>query len=299
MPTPTNIDVAAKAYSKKLLVGAQQELVRISDFSIDFSEEAKQPGESVLVQLSTAAAAGTWNSSTNNFRSTDATSIGEREVTLNQRKIAKTQITPTQMANFHPYWWQRQGGLNARSVALAITAEAAGIITPANYGDAKEDKINVSLDGFSPTQVASIREKSIVDKSLQPADSVLVLNPAYFSQLLGKLDSNVYGGREAIVRGTIPGLLGFASIVEWPGLTLPGFVASRAALAFAGRKIPFIGTKQYEIVKDEVVPEIGAVLTTVVYVDGPSGEGTISVNALFGVAAGADDQLIRLVAKAA
>ena len=295
MPTPTSIDVAAKVYSKKLIEGAQLELVRISDFSIDFSEEAKQPGESVMVQLATAAAAGNWNSSTNNFASSTPTNVGEREVKLDQRKIAKTQITPAQMANFHPYWWQRQGALNARSVALSITGAAAAVITPENFGDAKEDKIQVSLDGFSKTAVAKIREKAIVDKSLQIADSVLVLDPAFFSQLLGSLDANVYGGRDAIVRGVIPGLLGFASVVEWPGLTIPGFVASRAALAFAGRKIPFIGTKQYEMVKDETVPEIGAVLTTVIYVDGPTGNGTISVNGLFGVNAGADDQLIRLV----
>lgn len=298
MGTPTSINTAAKIYSKKLIAGAQQELVRIQDFSLDFSEEAKQPGESIMVQLATAAAAGTWNDSTNNFRSTDATSIGEREVKLDQRIIAKTQITPAQMANFHPYWWARQGGLNARSAALAITGAAAAIITPENFGDAKEDKIQVSLDGFSHKQVATIREKAIDDKFLQPADSVLVLNPGYFSQLLGSMDANVYGGREAIVRGVIPGLLGFVSVVEWPGLSIPGFVASRAALAFAARKIPFVGTNQYEIVKDEVVPEIGAVLTTVVYVDGPSGVGTISVNSLFGVNAGANKQLIRLVGKA-
>ncbi len=221
-------------------------------------------------------------------------------VKLDQRKIAKTQITPAQMMNFQPWWWQRQGALNARSVALSITAQAAAVITPANFGDAKEDKIQVSLDGFSNKQVATIRDRAITDKSLHPADSVLVLNPSYFSQLLGSLDANVYGGREAITKGVIPGLLGFVNVVEWPGLTIPGFVASRAALAFAGRQIAFISTKPYEMVEHKVVPELGCVLTTVVHIDSDNGKGTISVNGLFGVGAGANDQLIRLVgAKAA
>lgn len=300
MPTPTSIDVAGKVYSKQLIVEAQPQLARIKDFSLDFSAEATQPGQSVLVQLASAASAGNWDDDSNNFKATDATSIGEREVTINKRKVAKTQITPMQMANFNRYWWERQGSLNAKSVAVSITAEAGALITPANFGDTKKDKINVSLDGFNHTQVASIRQKVIDDKNLSPADCVLVLNPSYFSQLLSSLNANVYGGQDAILRGTIPGLLGFTSIVEWPGLAIPGFAASRAALAFAGRKIPFIGTKQYDLVKEDVVEEIGAPLTTVIYVDGPSGIGTISVNALFGVAAGADDQLIRLVnAKAA
>lgn len=296
MPTPTSIDVAAKVYSKKLIEGAQQQLVRIADFSLSLTDEAREKGESVMVQLATAAAAGDWNATSNNFKASAATQIGEVSVKLDQRKIAKTQITPAQMANFQTYWWQRQGALNARSVALAITGAAASVITPANFGDKKEDKIQVSLDGFSSKAIGPIREKAITDKSLQPEDSVLVLNPSFYSALLGSLDANVYGGREAIVHGVIPGLLGFASVVEWPGLRIPGFVASRGALAFASRRIAFISTKPYEMVKDETVPEIGAVLTTVIHVDGDNGNGTISVNGLFGVGPGANDQLIRLIA---
>lgn len=296
MPTPTSIDVAAKVYSKKLIEGAQQQLVRITDFSLSLTEDAREKGESVVVQLATAEAAGDWNDTTNNFKATAAKEIGEVSVKLDQRKIAKTKITPSQMMNFQPWWWQRQGTLNARSVALAITGQAAAVITPANFGDAKEDKIQVALDGFNSKAISKIRDRAITDKSLQPADSVLVLNPSFFSELLGNLDANVYGGREAITKGIIPGLLGFANIVEWPGLKIPGFVASRAALAFAGRKIAFISTKPYEMVKDEVVPELGCVLTTVLHIDSDTGNGTISVNGLFGVGPGANDQLIRLIA---
>ena len=296
MPTPTSIDVAAKVYSKKLIEGAQQQLVRITDFSLSLTEDAREKGESVVVQLATAEAAGDWNDTTNNFKASAAKEIGEVSVKLDQRKIAKTKITPSQMMNFQEWWWKRQGTLNARSVALAITGQAAAVITPANFGDAKEDKMQVSLDGFNSKAISKIRDRAITDKSLQPADSVLVLNPSFFSELLGNLDANVYGGREAITKGIIPGLLGFANIVEWPGLKIPGFVASRAALAFAGRKIAFISTKPYEMVKDEVVPELGCVLTTVLHIDSDTGNGTISVNGLFGVGPGANDQLIRLIA---
>ena len=294
MPTPTSTDVAAKIYSKQLITETQQQLVRIKDFSLDFSEEAKQPGESVMVQLSTANAAGDWNDTSNNFARA-AMSVKERSVTLNKRKIAGGKVTPAQMANFHPYWWKNQGQMDARAIALSFMSEAAALITAANFGDAKTDKLNISLDGFSPKSVATIRAKAIDDKKLSPDNCVLVLNPSFFSQLLGGMDANVYGGREAILKGAIPGLLGFTSIVEWPGLTIPGFVASRAALAFAGRKIAFLGTKNYELVQDSVEPDLGIVMTTVLYVDGATGHGSLSNNALFGVGVGADDQLIRLL----
>lgn len=295
MPTPTSTDVAAKIYSKQLIVEAQAQVARIRDFSIDFSEEAKQPGESVMVQLSTANAAGDWNDTSNNFARA-AMSVKEREVKLDQRKIAGGKVTPSQMANFHPYWWKNQGVMDARAVGLSITAAAAAVVTPEKFGDTDADKIQVSLNGFSNKAVATVRAKAISEKSLSPENCVLVLNPSYFSQLLGSLDANVYGGREAIVKGNIPGLLGFVSVVEWPGLAIPGFVASRAALAFAGRKIPFIGTKGYEFVQDSVDPETGFLMTTVLYVDLATGHGSLSNNAMFGVNAGANDQLIRLIA---
>lgn len=297
MPTPTSTDVAAKIYSKQLIVESQQQLARIKEFSLDFSEEAKQPGESVMVQLSTANSAGDWNDTTNNFARA-AMSVKERSVTLNKRKIAGGKVTPAQMANFHPYWWKNQGAMDARAIGLSFLSEAAALITAANFGDTKADKLNVSLDGFGHKSIAAIRGKAIDDKKLSPENCVLVLNPSFFSQLLGSMDANVYGGREAILKGAIPGLLGFVSVVEWPGLAIPGFVASRAALAFAGRKIAFLGTKNYELVQDNLDPELGLVTTTVLYVDGATGHGSLSNNALFGVGVGADDQLIRLIAAA-
>lgn len=295
MPTPTDINTAVKTYSKQLIVEAQKQMVRVGDFSMNFSTEAKEPGESVIVQLSTANAAGDWNETTNNFKRAGK-NIGTRSVPLNKRKIAGCSITASQMANFQPYWWQNQGTLDARSVGLSIVAEAAALITPKNFGDTAKDKLQVSLDGFGNKAVAKIRQKAIDDKNLTPEGCVLVLNSSYFSELLGTLDANVYGGQDAIKRGAIPGLLGFTSVNEWPGLQIPGFVASRAALALAGRRIPFVGTKPYELVREDVEPTLGLPLTTVILVTGEDGSASLSVNAMFGVGVGADDQLLRLIA---
>ena len=295
--TPTNIDTAAKVYAKKFIAGLTRQLAALRAFSIDFSEEAKQFGEAVLVALISADAAADWNDTSNNFNQTAAT-LGDRNVPLNKRKIAGFAITPAQMANFNPAWWEGKAELNAASVADAVLSDVCALVTPANYGDAAANKLQISLDGFGPKAVATIRAKAIA-KNLRINRSVLCLAPAYFSQLLGSLDANVYGGREAIEKGVIPGLLGFNAIAEIPQLEIPGFVSHPGAIAVAGRAIPFFGTKQYEKVQTFVEPETGMPMTNVVYVDGPTGKGSTTVNAMYGCAKGADDQLLRLVDKVA
>ena len=292
--TPTNTDVAAKVYSKRFIAGMTRQLAPLRAFSTDFSMEAKTPGEAVLVPLLSADAAGDWDDTTNNFNQTAAT-LGDRNVPLNKRKVAGFAITPAQMANFNPSWWEGKADLDSDSIADAILSDVVALVTPAKFGNAAADKLQVSLDGFSSTAVATLRSKTI-KKKLRVARSVMALNPDFFSALLGSLDANVYGGPEAIRSGVIPGLLGFKAIVEIPQMSIPGFIAQPGAIAVAGRAIPFLGTKQYEKVQTFVEPNTGMPMTSVMYVDGPTGKGSTTVNAMYGCMEGADEQLIRLVA---
>lgn len=213
---------------------------------------------------------------------------------LDQRIIAGFGITPAQMANFHPNWWEGKAELNAAEVADSVLAALIALVTAANFGDAAADKATVSLAGFDAKAVAALRAKAIA-KKLRVNRAVLALNPDFYSALLGTLDANVFGGREAMVQGVIPGLLGFRAVVEIPQMTAPGFIAHPDALAIAGRQIPFLSTKTYEQVKEISEPETGFPMTQVIYVDGPTGKGNFSVSALYGVAVGNDDSLLRLV----
>lgn len=292
--TPTNIDTAAKVYSKKFIAGLTRQLAPLRAFSTDFSEEAKNPGEAVLVPLISADAALDWNDTTNNFNQSAAT-LGDRNVPLNGHKNTGFAITPAQMANFNPSWWEGKADLNSASIADAVLLAVVALVTPANYGDTAADKLQISLDGFDKASVTKIRAKAIA-KKLRINRSVLCLNPDFYSELLGSLDANVYGGREAMVQGVIPGLLGFNAIVEIPQMAIPGFVAQPGAIAVAGRTMPLFSQKPYEQVKTFSEPNTGLPMMNVVYVDGPTGKGSTTVNAMFGCAKGADDQLIRLIA---
>ena len=287
----TNTNVAAEIYAKRYLAGMTRQLAPLRAFSQDFSDESKKPGESVNVALVSADTAAAWNDSTNNFARAGAT-LKHRDVKLDQRLIAGFEISPAQMANFHPQWWEGKADLNAEEMADTILSNVAGLVTADNYGDTDDDKMKVSLAGFGRKAITAIRARTI-KKKLRVNRSVLVLNPEFFSALLGDLDANVYGGRDAIVGGVIPGLFGFKAVIELPQIESPGFVCHPDAIAVAGRTIPFLGKAPYEKVQEFVEPATGFTMTNVVYIDGPTGKGSFSVNALFGREVGINESLLR------
>ncbi len=232
----TSVATAHEIYSKRFLKGLQRALAALRAFSVSFSDEAREIGESVKCPLASPDTATAWNADDNNFHRS-ASSPRDISVALNQRLIAGFNISSEQMANFHPNWWEGKAEMNAEEIADTILAAVAALVTADNFGGGVADKTTVALATFGRKAVAGIRAAA-VKRKMRTARSVLCLNPDFFSALLGDLDANVYGGREAIVGGTLPGILGFRAIVEIPQYSGPGFLCHPDAIAVASRKVP-------------------------------------------------------------
>lgn len=289
----TSIATAAEIYSARFFTGLQRALAALRAFSTSFSDEAREVGEAVKVPLVSADTVGAWNATSNNFVRT-AASLRDAKVELSSRLIAGFGITPEQMATFRPNWWEGKADENAAAVADTILAAVAALVTAANYGDEAEDKIALPLGSFTRKSIAALRAAAIKRK-MRISRSVLCLNPDYFSTLLGDLDATLYGGREAIVGGTIPGLLGFRAIAEIPQLEIPGFLCHPDAIAVATRRVAVADTTPYKLVRDITEPETGLTMTNVVLVHGPDGSLNDSVTATYGAAVGNEDALMRIV----
>ncbi len=289
----TSVATAHEIYSKRFLKGLQRALAALKAFSVSFSDEAREPGESVKCPLVSPDSVDAWNATTNNFVRAAAT-LSNVAVTLDQRIIAGFGISPEQMANFHPNWWEGKADANAEEVADTVLAAVAALVTAENYGDTAADKASVALASFGRKSVAAIRAAA-VKRDMRPARSALCLNPDFFSALLGDLDANVYGGREAILGGTLPGILGFRAIVEIPQYEGPGFLCHPDAIAVATRKVPLADEGPYKLVRDITEPETGLTMTNVVLCHGPDGSLNDSVTCLYGVAAANEKALMRLV----
>jgi hypothetical protein len=281
-------------YADRFISGLTKGLAPLRTFSLDFSNEAQQAGKTVNVQLISPDTAAAWNATSNNFERS-AQTFNQVPITFGTAKIAGFAVTPENALNFRPAWWTGKADLNVAEICDSALDDVAALITAANYGDDAEDKIAVALASMGKKAVATIRAKAIA-KKLRINRSTLVLAPDYFSALLGDLDANVYGGREAVVGGVIPGLLGFAAVVEMPQLTIPGFVAQSDALACASRAFRPVRDTPYDLVRELVEPETGLVCTHVEYMAGATGALSDSVTLLFKAAVGNGDALLRIVA---
>ena len=78
---------------------------------------------------------------------------------------------------------------------------------------------------------------TVYDNELDIDQTVLMLTPDNFATLLGTLDSNVYGSRDAITGGRIPGLYGFAAVVCAPNMQagLKGALVDKNSIGIAAR----------------------------------------------------------------
>ena len=289
----TSIATAQEIYSKRFLKGLQRALAALRAFSTSFSDEFAGIGDTVKVPLISPDAVAPWNAADNNFVRTAAT-LKEVPLAITARIIAGFGITSEQMNAFRPNWWEGKADMNVEEVADTILAAVAALVKKENYGDTAADKFTVALAAFGPDAVADLRAAA-VKRKMRLARSVLALNPDFFSKLLGKLDANTYGGREAVVGGTIPGLLGFRAVVEIPQLAIPGFLCHPDAIAVATRKIALPDTTPYSLVRDITEPETGLTMTNVVYTHGADGSLNNSVNASYAAGVGNDKSLVRLI----
>ena len=281
-------------YSDRMIEGLTANLAPVRMFSIDFSAEAKQAGKTINVPLISADTVAAFNASSNNVSRAAFTTV-EIPITFGDPYIGGFALSAEDLLNFRPSYWTGKADLDVRAICDAVLDDVAALVTAANYGDTAADKAAVALAGWGRKAVSAVRGKAVA-KGLRLNRCVLVLNPDFFSALLGDLDANVYGGAEAIKGGAIPGLLGFAQVAEFPQLTIPGFVAQVDSIAIASRVFKPATTAPYEAVREIVEPETGFTCTYVELGDGPSGNLSVSVTGLVKSAVGNANGLLRLTA---
>jgi hypothetical protein len=290
-----NTNLALTVYSKRLLMGLKVKLAMLQAFSTNLSDELiNEIGDAIRVPLITGDAAEDWNDTTANYGRT-AAALKDVQVTIDKRKIVGFAITPSQNSQFRPQWWEGKADLNATALATAITNAMLALVTAGNYGDTEQDKLQVTLPTFGRKQIAAMRAK-IVKAGINPASASLNLNPDFFSALLADLDSQVYGGKEAIVGGVIPGLLGFKSVIEHPTYNDPGFVALPSALAVGARVLRPLDTTGYAEFSVITEPDTGIPVSRVIITDLNTGKTSMSNDVAYGVSVGDATALKRLVA---
>lgn len=281
-------------YARKVLKCLPEQLNFLGAFSTDVSGEVVGPAKSVEVPLIEMDAAGTFNRASNNF-ARPAGTPKSATVEFGEPIITGFAVTADQASKIEKRFWEGKAELNVTSVAASCQSAVTNLVTKENFEKVVTNVGNAA--SFAKSGVAKIAAaiESATNK-LRVKFSTLALSGEYFYSLLGGLDANVYGGREAILNAVIPGLYGFRKVMLVHGLDCPGFVCEPSALAFAGRGFRPADDKPYTAVREIKDPETGLTLTLVEYPDGPSGDLSESVSCRIGAAVGDSGALVRLVA---
>ena len=279
-------------YSKELFKALTPMLAPIREFSTDFSQEAKQPGESVSVQLVEADEVADFDATTNNFVR-GASSNKKVTVTFNTPKIVGFNVTPFQRQNFNPGWWLDKARLNARQMAKSILTDFMGGVTAANF---EKSQTIASDSAITLAEVQEIRTYCAT-QDIDPAEAVLMLDLALYHALANLYNTTKSGITAAQAFSELASACGFRKVFAMPVLPsgLLGFAALPSALAVAGRNFRPVSDKPYESVTEITDPDSGIGMTMVDYVDGATGNDNISTTGMFGSAVGVGDALIRIV----
>ena len=278
----------------KAIIGAQRALSRISAFTTNFSDECvKEVGDTLVVKVFKGGEASDFDINDNNYATTDG-SLEHVPITFNKHIKHTFSFTDEDATKFNTTGiWADAGKAAGKILARGIEGFISGKIN-GNDITAKH-----TINTVTKANIAKLR-KQCAAVDCDPADSVLLLAPDPFADLLALLDSNIYGGAEAIKNGKIDGLYGFKCVMEntrLPSDTV-GAVIPDTALVAAGRKVPVNCRNSYDEV-DEIVDEnSGLILGMRRHGDPARGENFCTLEVLMGSELAQPDKCFRLVTSA-
>ena len=186
-------------------MGLQKHMASLKYFAKDVSPAADRPFAGVQVPVYNLSAAAEFNESTNNWCG------GENEVdgvvvTLDKHFIKSIALNDVQAGETDINFLRDGSKAIADVLGHAANAYVYGLINSTNV------PLSAEFEGDSKAAFAELF-KIADDNSVNPYECVLALTPEYFAKLLSYLDSNVYGGSEAVRNGAVEGLYGFKAVV--------------------------------------------------------------------------------------
>lgn len=228
-------DLALKAASESAVMAAHKNLAKLSLFAKNFSELQGVPGKSIAVPVYNLSAAAAFTSD-NNYGS-GSNEIGGELITLDQHLVKSVSITDVEEAETGIRWASDTAYALADMLTRGVNDYVFGLINSTNC------TLTADTNLSSKSVIAQLG--TIASDNDIPVDGAIVaLKPTYFYQVLGQLDSYVYGSPDAIRYGVVPELFGFKGFVCAPNLPegTNGAIICETAVGIASRYL-FAGTE--------------------------------------------------------
>ena len=222
-------DLAMKVAAEKSIEAMHAAMAPLKLFAHDYTELDGRKGEAIAVPVINLSASGEFDPDTNNYCAGGNLPDGQL-VTLNHHFVQSASITDRQLAATDFNWLGDLAGAQARQIGRDVNKAVMQMFNDTNI------QLSATLDVTSKESIASL-VKTASDNDIDYRDAIVILGSADFYKVLGKLDSNTYGGPEAIRGGYVPGLYGFYGFVQSTFLPagVKGVIVSRDAVGLCSR----------------------------------------------------------------
>lgn len=225
----TNTNLYEKVTSEFALQALFEKLAPITDFAHNFNDLQDRKGASIVVPVFNLSAAADFNADTNNY--CGGTNEAD-EATVNLDKHLVKSFVYTDYAE----WFTNVNWLRDTAIAIGdslgrgIYNTVIALLNDTNVSATTSASLS-SLEDFTGLV------KDVYDKHLDLGETVLMLSPEYYGNLLGVLKYAGYGAVDPIQNGRVPSFIGFKSVVCAPGLpqTWKGALVDRNSIGIASR----------------------------------------------------------------
>ena len=215
-----------------ILVKLAPKINIVKQFAYDISDAVADYGDKVRVATITGGTAESFSDSCADQNYEHETgALADVFVTLDSQPkstIGISQMDALELPNSN--FWTRAAEAGANSIGKAISTKVGGLFTTSACAGGK-----VVLSSATKKNVAALGA-SVAGRV---ADTVLLLNSTNYYNLLGELDSAVYGNSNPIQNGYIERLFGFKAVVEATDLPsgVTGALVPANGLAIAVRPV--------------------------------------------------------------
>ena len=285
----------------RAIIASRKALAKVSFFATDFSADAVQPGTTMKIPVFKHGEASDFDASTNNYETIDG-SVTYAAVTFDHHAKHTFGFTDKDFTLVNgTHFWAKAGEASGIAISKKIAASVSALINKTKIPKSATNE--VVFASVTKNTVAALRDVC-AKADIDPGETVLMLTPKLFADLLATLDANIYGGPEAIRHGIVEGLYGFKAVIENGDLSasadekLNGALIPTDGLVVASRLVPVESPTVYEEVgttQDEVSH---LVLGARRHGDPATGSNFATIEVLFGAALAQPEKCVRLVSAA-
>lgn len=259
MATSISTNLNDKLIAQTALESFVADMEGLALFTTSYSSEVVRRGATVEVPLVANLTATTFD----NDYTAEGGTLSNVSVSINNHKIVSVSISDTEYSKSSVAEVTKFSTQAGKALAQAVLESVYGLFVTTASSAAQYAATLTNLSAFTITNARSLR-KALSDAKVPQTDRALILNTSLYDSLLsqsGLLDAGAFGGRDAIVDGRVPRVLGMnvyeSLVLPTNSISLSGIAVHPNAVAIAVRSLEPQAPSEYLAASTVTDPQTG------------------------------------------